>query len=107
MTTIHVLWGSHPAQYPIEVDGYCLDEPVEVFDATGNHHAVWSGDGITEAHAIAVGAVWDAESGGTPPFEPAPVEPPVEVVPVQPLAEVVAELAEIVDSLLLASLEGA
>lgn len=62
MTTIHTPWtAAHDTWDDLDVSGYMLAAPARITDAGGDVWAVWSGDGITEAHALAVGARWDAE----------------------------------------------
>lgn len=75
MTTIHTPWTTvHDTWTDLEVAGYMLAAPARVVAADGAVHAVWSGDGITEAHALAVGATWGAGDLVLP--EPDPITTP-------------------------------
>jgi hypothetical protein len=74
MATIHVIWtDAHDEWVDVELDNYILSAPVKLTDVNGVDYAVWSGEGITEAHADAVGAGWGEEPIVLP--DPTAIEP--------------------------------
>lgn len=99
MTTIHAIWtDAHDEWVDVELDNYILSAPVKLTDVNGVDYAVWSGEGITEAHANAVGAGWGEDFL----VLPAPAEFMSEHIP---SLEERLEVAEVViNELLLASL---